>query len=242
MKIKPSYIIIGILILAVIYLLDPCNCRRKIGNDIPKEPEVKPAVIQQIEVKKDEDSINAIIKPLEDELIQKDKKLTRLSNELLDGQDAILALQQESDSLRSLLKASELTTNINISAEKIREQIKKNDSICKKNIATLNQKLSIKDGILNAEKKKYNKLKLNFDSCTTGISELKKYAKDIKPRNKVAIGVTAGYVPESQSFAYGAILQLSMKNGYSIQGEALQIRGAQMYKVGVLKNISLRRK
>jgi len=238
MKIKPSYIIIGILILVIIYLF---QCR---GNgtktDIPKEPTVKTEPVQQLEVKSDEDSINAIIKPLEGQLYEQGRKITRLSNELLDGQDAILLLQQEGDSLRSLLKASELTTSINESAEKIKAQIKKNDSLCNKNISALNKKLSINSDILSAERKKYNKLKLNFDSCTNGISELKKYAKDIKPRNKVAIGVTAGYIPESQSFAYGAIIQLSMKNGYSIQGEALQIRGSQMYKVGILKTIHLK--
>lgn len=242
MKIKPSYIIIGILILAVIYLLDPCNCRRKIGNDIPKEPEVKPAIIQQVEVKVDEDSINAIIKPLEDELQQKDKSITRLENDRLEGEDKILFLQQQNDSLLSLLKPNEFTDVLNESTKRLRAQIKINDSLCDKSVAIYKRKSIIDERILQNERNKYKSLKKNFDSCTSGITQLKKYAKDIKPRNKVAIGVTAGYIPESQSFAYGAILQFSMKNGYSIQGEALQIRGAQMYKVGLLKNISLRRK
>jgi len=240
MKIKPSYIIIGILILVIIYLF---QCR---GNgtktDIPKEPTVKTEPVQQLEVKSDEDSINAIIKPLEGQLYEQGRKITRLSNELLDGQDAILLLQQEGDSLRSLLKASELTTSINESAEKIKAQIKKNDSLCNKNISALNKKLSINSDILSAERKKYNKLKLNFDSCTNGISELKKYSKEIKPRNKVAIGATAGFNPSNNEFAYGLAVQYSLKNGYSIQASALQMKNSQMYAATILKTIHFRRK
>jgi SMC interacting uncharacterized protein involved in chromosome segregation len=231
--------ILFVVALIVIYWLAKCN-----GNgtktELPKPPEVKTEPVQQAEVKSDEDSINNIIKPLEGQLNEQGKRIERLSSELIDGQDKILFLQQESDSLRSLLKASELTTSLNESADKIRAQIKKNDSLCNKNIAALNKKLSINSDILSAEKKKYQKLKLNFDSCTSGITEQKKYQDKIKPRNKVSIGITAGYIPETQSFAYGAVVQYSMKNGYSIQGEALQIRGAQMYKAGILKTITLK--
>lgn len=239
MKNKGLWITIAALVIVIFYLV---QCRST-GNSnvLPDPPKVKTEIVQQLEVKNNSDSVDAVIKPLERELEDKDKKLTRLANELLDGQDAILKLQQGNDSLLSLLKASELTTSITESSEKIKEQIKKNDSICSTTISEYVRKSRIAEQILKSEKDKYKLLKKSFDTCTAGITALKKYSSDIKPRNKVALGVTAGYIPSSQSFAYGAIIQFSMKNGYSIQGEALQIRGEQMYKVGVLKVLSLRK-
>lgn len=240
MKNKGLWITIAALVIVIFYLV---QCRST-GNSnvLPDPPKVKTEIVQQLEVKNNSDSIDAVIKPLEKELEDKDKKLTRLANELLDGQDAILKLQQGNDSLLSLLKASELTTSITESSEKIKEQIKKNDSICSTTISEYVRKSRIAEQILKSEKDKYKLLKKSFDTCTAGITALKKYSSDIKPRNKVLLGATAGFNPTNKEFAYGIAVQYSLKNGYAIQGSALQMKNSQMYAASIFKTISFRRK
>jgi len=193
MKIDIKAIIIALLVLVILFL-DPCNFWRK--KELPQQPKVKTETQQRKEVANNEDSINAIIAPFEDELQAKDKIIAKVSNELLNGQDKILKLQQDNDSLLSLLKAGDLASSLNESAEKIRAQIRKNDSLCNKNISALNRQVTLKSNIITQKDRLYSKLKSSLDTCLKNQTALEKYSKQIKPLREVTIAakVITNYV------------------------------------------------
>lgn len=240
MKIKASWIIVALLILIIIYLLQ-CRGNGK-KDDTPQPPEIKSVPEQKIVILKDSldtkrvlDSMQHIQNGL---VTQVSKTTTALFNE----QDRTLQLQQTNDELLSQLKASELTTDILAQNEKIKANDRKKDSLCNAVTSNLKKQLSIKSNVITEKDKLNAKLKKSLDTCFKNQSSLEKYAKDIKPRNKVSIGATAGFNPSNNEFAYGLAVQYSLKNGYSIQASALQMKNSQMYAATILKTISFRRK
>jgi len=233
MKIDIKAIIIALLVLVILYL---AMCRG--SKPVPVAPVVKPVAEQQAEVSRNEDSINAIIAPFEDELQAKDKIIAKVSNELLNGQDKILKLQQDNDSLLSLLKAGDLASSLNESAEKIRAQIKKNDSLCNKNISALNRQVTLKSNIITQKDRLYSKLKSSLDTCLKNQTALEKYSKQIKPTNKVALGVVSNVYP---IFGVGVGADFIHKNGYVFSGSVMTMQKDYFVQVGLKKVISFKK-
>jgi len=240
MKIDIKDIIIALLVLVILFL-DPCNWWRNRGNIVPEPPQVKKEEKQKSDVKKDEDSISAIIKPLEKELEEKDKRLGKLSNELLDGQDAILKLQQNNDSLLSLLKASELADNLSQSAGDIREQIRKNDSICRSAIAEYIRKYNISEKILSSEKDKYGLLKKNFDSCIQGSSAFREYSTKIKPKPQLVISGEVFFRKVELPKVFIAGAGIRFKNGTIAMIKFASIHGEDYYGGQLIYPISFKK-
>lgn len=233
MKNKALWIIIAILVVVIIWLTQ-CNGKK---NEQPQPPPVKPVHTIVAEVKNNEDSIQAITAPLEQELQAKDNIIAKVSNELLSGQDKILKLQQDNDSLLSLLKAGELTNSLNESAERIKAQIRKNDSLCNKNISALNRQITLKSSIINQKDKLYSKLKSSLDTCLKNQSALEKYAKDIKPRNKLALGVVSNIAPV---FGIGVGADFIHKKGYVFSGSVMTMQKDYFIQIGFKKIITFR--
>jgi len=210
-------------------------CRSK---PVPEKPIVKPVTEQQAEVTHDEDSINAIIDTLVIELQNKDDQLAQANDEIYSGNKRTNQLLSENAALRAKLTAGELTDNINDNADKLTAQIKKNDSLCNKSISMLNQKVYTKDKIIYQKDNLYKKLKANFDTCLKNQSLLEKYAKEIKPTNKVALGLVSNIIP---TFGIGIGADFIHKKGYVFSGSVMTMQKDYFVQVGFKKVISFKR-
>lgn len=232
MKIDIKTIIIALLVLVILYM---GMCRSK---PVPQPPIVKPVTEQQAEVANNEDSINAIIDTLVIELQNKDEQLARANDELYSGQKKTKQLLSENAALRSKLTAGELTDNINDNADKLTSQIKKNDSLCNSSISLLNKKITTKDKIIFQKDNLYKKLKANFDTCLKNQSLLEKYAKEIKPTNKVALGLVSNIIP---TFGIGIGADFIHKRGFVFSGSVMTMQKDYFVQVGFKKIISLKK-
>jgi len=232
MKIDLKTIIIALLVLVILYL---GMCRSK---PVPELPPVKPVTEQQAEVIHDEDSINAIIDTLVIELQNKDEQLAQANDETYSGHKRIKQLLSENAALRAKLTAGELTDNINDNADKLTAQIKKNDSLCNSSISILNKKITTKDKIIFQKDNLYKKLKANFDTCLKNQSLLDKYAKEIKPTNKVALGLVSNIIP---TFGIGIGADFIHKNGFVFSGSVMTMQKDYFVQVGFKKIISFKK-
>jgi septal ring factor EnvC (AmiA/AmiB activator) len=232
MKIDFKTIIIALLVLVILYM---GMCRSK---PVPEKPIVKPVTEQQAEVTHDEDSINAIIDTLVSELQNKDEQLSDAKDELYAGQNKTKQLLSENAALRAKLTAGELTDNINDNADKLNAQIKKNDSLCNQNISLLQKKVFTKDKIISQKDNLYKKLKSNFDTCLKNQSALEKYSKQIKPTNKVALGLVSNIIPK---FGVGFGADFIHKKGYVFSGSVMTMQKDYFVQVGFKKIISLKK-
>lgn len=232
MKIDLKVIIIALLVLVILYM---GMCRSK---PVPEKPIVKPVPEQQAEVKNNEDSINAIIDTLVIELQNKDEQLAQANDETYSGHKRIKQLLSENAALRAKLTAGELTDNINDNADKLTAQIKKNDSLCNSSISLLNKKITTKDKIIFQKDNLYKKLKANFDTCLKNQALLDKYAKEIKPTNKVALGLVSNIIPK---FGVGFGADFIHKKGYVFSGSVMTIQKDYFVTVGFKKIISLKK-
>ncbi len=232
MKIKLNHIIIALLVLIILYL---GMCRSK---PVPELPPVKPVTEQQAEVIHDEDSINAIIDTLVSELQSKDEQLSDAKDELYAGQNKTKQLLSENAALRAKLTAGELTDNINDNSNKLNAQIKKNDSLCNQNISLLQKKVFTKDKIISQKDNLYKKLKSNFDTCLKNQSALEKYSKQVKPTNKVALGLVSNIIPK---FGIGIGADFLHKRGYVISGSVMTMQKDYFVTVGFKKIISFKK-
>ena len=190
---------------------------------------------QQAEVTHDEDSINAIIDTLVSELQNKDEQLSDAKDELYAGQNKTKQLLSENAALRAKLTAGELTDNINDNADKLNAQIKKNDSLCNQNISLLQKKVFTKDKIISQKDNLYKKLKSNFDTCLKNQSALEKYSKQIKPTNKVALGLVSNIIP---TFGIGIGADFIHKRGFVLSGSVMTMQKDYFVQVGFKKIIS----
>ena len=229
MKIDFKTIIIALLVLVLLYM---GMCRSK---PVPEKPIVKPVTEQQAEVTHDEDSINAIIDTLVSELQNKDEQLSDAKDELYAGQNKTKQLLSENAALRAKLTAGELTDNINDNADKLNAQIKKNDSLCNQNISLLQKKVFTKDKIISQKDNLYKKLKSNFDTCLKNQSALEKYSKQIKPTNKVALGLVSNIIP---TFGIGIGADFIHKRGFVLSGSVMTMQKDYFVQVGFKKIIS----
>ena len=229
MKIDIKTIIIALLVLVILYM---GMCRSK---PVPEKPIVKPVTEQQAEVTHDEDSINAIIDTLVSELQNKDEQLSDAKDELYAGQNKTKQLLSENAALRAKLTAGELTDNINDNADKLNAQIKKNDSLCNQNISLLQKKVFTKDKIISQKDNLYKKLKSNFDTCLKNQSALEKYSKQIKPTNKVALGLVSNIIP---TFGIGIGADFIHKRGFVLSGSVMTMQKDYFVQVGFKKIIS----
>ena len=229
MKIDFKTIIIALLVLVILYM---GMCRSK---PFPEKPIVKPVTEQQAEVTHDEDSINAIIDTLVSELQNKDEQLSDAKDELYAGQNKTKQLLSENAALRAKLTAGELTDNINDNADKLNAQIKKNDSLCNQNISLLQKKVFTKDKIISQKDNLYKKLKSNFDTCLKNQSALEKYSKQIKPTNKVALGLVSNIIP---TFGIGIGADFIHKRGFVLSGSVMTMQKDYFVQVGFKKIIS----
>lgn len=229
MKIDFKTIIIALLVLVILYM---GMCRSK---PVPEKPIVKPVTEQQAEVTHDEDSINAIIDTLVSELQNKDEQLSDAKDELYAGQNKTKQLLSENAALRAKLTAGELTDNINDNADKLNAQIKKNDSLCNQNISLLQKKVFTKDKIISQKDNLYKKLKSNFDTCLKNQSALEKYSKQIKPTNKVALGLVSNIIP---TFGIGIGADFIHKRGFVLSGSVMTMQKDYFVQVGFKKIIS----
>ena len=232
MKIDLKVIIIALLVLVILYM---GMCRSK---PVPEKPIVKPVPEQQAEVKNNEDSINAIIDTLVIELQNKDEQLAQANDETYSGHKRIKQLLSENAALRAKLTAGELTDNINDNSNKLNAQIKKNDSLCNQNISLLQKKVFTKDKIISQKDNLYKKLKSNFDTCLKNQSALEKYSKQIKPTNKVALGVVSNIVP---TFGIGIGADFIHKRGYVFSGSVMTMQKDYFVTVGFKKIISFKK-
>ena len=232
MKIDFKTIIIALLVLVILYM---GMCRSK---PVPEKPIVKPVTEQQAEVTHDEDSINAIIDTLVSELQNKDEQLSDAKDELYAGQNKTKQLLSENAALRAKLTAGELTDNINDNADKLNAQIKKNDSLCNQNISLLQKKVFTKDKIISQKDNLYKKLKSNFDTCLKNQSALEKYSKQIKPTNKVALGLVSNIIPK---FGVGFGADFIHKKGYVFSGSVMTMQKDYFVQVGFKKIISFKK-
>lgn len=232
MNIDLKTIIIALLVLVILYM---GMCRSK---PVPEKPIVKPVTEQQAEVTHDEDSINAIIDTLVSELQSKDEQLSDAKDELYAGQRKTNQLISENAALRAKLTAGDLTDNINNNADKLNAQIKNNDSLCNKNISLLQKKVSTKDKIISQKDNLYKKLKANFDTCLKNQSLLEKYAKEIKPTNKVALGLVSNIIP---TFGIGIGADFIHKRGFVFSGSVMTMQKDYFVQVGFKKVISFKR-
>ena len=233
MKIDLKTIIIALLVLVILYL---AMCRG--SKPVPVAPVVKPVAEQQAEVSRNEDSINAIIDTLVSELQSKDEQLSDAKDELYAGQNKTKQLLSENAALRAKLTAGELTDNINDNSNKLNAQIKKNDSLCNQNISLLQKKVFTKDKIISQKDNLYKKLKSNFDTCLKNQSALEKYSKQIKPTNKVALGVVSNIVP---TFGIGIGADFIHKRGYVFSGSVMTMQKDYFVTVGFKKIISFKK-
>lgn len=231
MKIDFKTIIIALLVLVILYM---GMCRSK---PVPEKPIVKPVTEQQAEVTHDEDSINAIIDTLVIELQNKDDQLAQANDEIYSGNKRTNQLLSENAALRAKLTAGELTDNINDNADKLTAQIKKNDSLCNSSISLLDKKITTKDKIIFQKDNLYKKLKANFDTCLKNQSLLEKYAKGIKPTNKVALGVVSNVYP---IFGVGVSASFITKKMFIYDFSVIQMNNKQFYQVGIKKVIKLK--
>jgi len=229
MKIDFKTIIIALLVLVILYM---GMCRSK---PVPEKPIVKPVTEQQAEVTHDEDSINAIIDTLVSELQNKDEQLSDAKDELYAGQNKTKQLLSENAALRAKLTAGELTDNINDNADKLNAQIKKNDSLCNQNISLLQKKVFTKDKIISQKDNLYKKLKSNFETCLKNQSALEKYSKQIKPTNKVALGLVSNIIP---TFGIGIGADFIHKRGFVLSGSVMTMQKDYFVQVGFKKIIS----
>ena len=220
---------IYLLVLVILYM---GMCRSK---PVPEKPIVKPVTEQQAEVTHDEDSINAIIDTLVSELQNKDEQLSDAKDELYAGQNKTKQLLSENAALRAKLTAGELTDNINDNADKLNAQIKKNDSLCNQNISLLQKKVFTKDKIISQKDNLYKKLKSNFDTCLKNQSALEKYSKQIKPTNKVALGLVSNIIP---TFGIGIGADFIHKRGFVLSGSVMTMQKDYFVQVGFKKIIS----
>jgi len=232
MKIDFKTIIIALLVLVILYM---GMCRSK---PVPEKPIVKPVTEQQAEVTHDEDSINAIIDTLVSELQNKDEQLSDAKDELYAGQNKTKQLLSENAALRAKLTAGELTDNINDNADKLNAQIKKNDSLCNQNISLLQKKVFTKDKIISQKDNLYKKLKSNFDTCLKNQSALEKYSKQIKPTNKVALGLVSNIIP---TFGIGIGADFIHKRGFVLSGSVMTMQKDYFVQVGFKKIISFKK-
>jgi len=232
MKIDLKTIIIALLVLVILYM---GMCRSK---PVPEKPIVKPVTEQQAEVTHDEDSINAIIDTLVIELQNKDAQLADANDALYSGQKKTKQLLSENAALRAKLTAGELTDNINDNADKLNAQIKKNDSLCNQNISLLQKKVFTKDKIISQKDNLYKKLKSNFDTCLKNQSALEKYAKQVKPTNKVALGLVSNIIP---TFGIGIGADFIHKRGFVLSGSVMTMQKDYFIQVGFKKIISFKR-
>ena len=217
------------MVLVILYM---GMCRSK---PVPEKPIVKPVTEQQAEVTHDEDSINAIIDTLVSELQNKDEQLSDAKDELYAGQNKTKQLLSENAALRAKLTAGELTDNINDNADKLNAQIKKNDSLCNQNISLLQKKVFTKDKIISQKDNLYKKLKSNFDTCLKNQSALEKYSKQIKPTNKVALGLVSNIIP---TFGIGIGADFIHKRGFVLSGSVMTMQKDYFVQVGFKKIIS----
>ena len=221
-------------LLAVAVIIIMWQCRKEV---VPVLPPIKPVSEIKQEVKNNEDSINAIIATLEIELEQKDKLIEKASDELETGQNKSKQLLSENAALRAQLKAGELTDNINNNSNKLAEQIRKNDSLCNKNISLLTKKVTTKDAIINQKDRLYKKLKSSLDTCLKNQSALEKYSKQVKPKRELYAGIMYMGNVNRIFNGYGVKLGLRTKKGEYIDFGAMQISGTTNWMVSYSRTI-----
>lgn len=233
--IKPTYIIIAALVIVIIFLL---TCNKKAQVQKPTVVPVEKLIRDTSFIEKES---GKVISELEKQLTQKDRENKSLSNELETTQDQRLFAQQSVDSLLSLRQSDDLGNATKNEFKKYKDQVAKSEKLCNDRNKNLTSQLSLKSNILSEQQKKYSSLRKVLDTCLQNQTALEKYANKIKPRNKVSIGISAGYIPSALSFSYGVTAMYSMKNGYHIQASALQLRSEQMFQISILKTISFRK-
>jgi len=102
----------------------------------------------------------------------------------------------------------------------------------------LNKKVSIKDKVIFQKDNLYKKIKSNFDTCLKNQSALGKYAKQVKPTNKVALGVVSNVAP---IFGIGIGADFIHKRGYVFSGSVMTMQKDYFVQVGFKKVISFKR-
>lgn len=225
-------IIIAALVIVILYMI---MCRGEVKKDIPQveapKEQIKDVVKDEVETKVNVDSLQAI----QDKLIKQNSKTT---NSLLNEQDKTLLLQQENDALRAKLAASDLTTDLNASAEKLKENARKKDSLCNRSIKNLSNQITLKSKIITEKDELYKKTRLNFDTAVANISSLQKYISKTKPRNQLYAG--AMFIGNDAALISGFGVQAGMKfkNGTMVSIMAIQTGAITQFGVGIGKVIS----
>jgi len=171
--------IIAALVIVILYMI---MCRGQVKQQVPvieaPKEQVKDVVRDEAVTNGNVDSLQAILGKLA-------KQNNRTTVSLLNEQDKTLLLQQENDALRAKLEASDLTTDINESAEKLKDNSRRKDSLCNRSIKNLTNQITLKSQVIKEKDDLYKKTRLNFDTCIANISSLQKYISKTKPRNQL---------------------------------------------------------
>lgn len=228
-------LIIATLVIVILYMI---MCRGVVKQDVPKveapKEQIKDVVKDEAEAKVNVDSLQAI----QDKLIKQNNKVTVT---LMNEQDKTLMLQQENDALRAKLAAGELTDNLNESAEKLKENSRRKDSLCRASITNLSKQINLKSQVIKEERDLYKKTRLNFDTAVANISSLQKYISKTKPRNQVFVGAMFLGNDINLISGFGVQVGMKFKNGLMISGMAIQTGAVTQYGVGLAKVISFRK-
>lgn len=233
---------VSLVFLAVIIIMAKCMYDKN-NVVVVENPVIAPSERLDNNVKKNEDSSNAVIKSAEgmNDILQKEKK--ELSINLRSANEDIRLLEKQVVDLENQLEASDLTNSIKSTTAQLSAATSKAMEDCNSNIANLNSQLFGKDIVINEERKKYSKLKLNYDTCIDNQNKLEKYSdkleREIKPRNKVAIGMVANVFPV---FGIGGGATFIHKKGFLIEAEAMTMNKDLYVKIGGKFIISLRKK
>lgn len=115
------------------------------------------------------------------------------------------------------------------------------DNAASQTINSKNKIINEKDVLIAQSKKDYSKLRINLDTCFAQQKTLEAYAKKIKPRNQVYVGITA--IGNTNKYYEGVGLNLGLKNkrGYMFEVGALQMGTVTQFTLGLKKVISLRK-
>lgn len=242
LKVWQFLAIILLLALIVMYLLYSCEKNKTHSN--PKE---KPFIKPVENIKKETSSDSAFEKKKVDSVLhildKIDNQLTSTTNELFNQQDKTLFLQQQNDSLISLLQAGELADLLtsNSSATKENDRIK--DSSLNSILALIKDKLAAKNIIISEKDELYKKLKANLDTCLQNQTSLTKISKqdsvDNKVRNKLAIGPVATFYPVA---GIGAGITFIHKKGIVVNTDVQRMNKDWYVQAGVKWVISIRKK
>lgn len=233
---KNKWFWVSAILLVVILIMAKCMYDKK--NETVIE---KPVIVSDKQltdnVTKDEDTAAIVIQSLEETnklLVVENNKLSkekRLANE------DVRLLEQQNIDLANQLAASELTDSIKLTNSQLAAATRKSDSLCNKNISNLNKQLFGKDNIIAAERKKYGKLKSNFDTCLDNQRKLSKYSDELAKQSKPKRELTAGLRALS-NYSFPLKLNVGIEIGYRNK-KGMEISGGyytnEQISVGIKK-------